>query len=100
MNKLHFEILASHAAENIFNFADFTSRAEDLFSNSENADALRRYQSAWFELEIVNATALAEWESEGRPTQWTEKWVAKYRSDALETLDLIRAASAELWELE
>jgi hypothetical protein len=97
VNKSEFENLAAHATESVFAFAAFTRQTEDLFSDSQDVNALERYQSVWFELEIVNATALAEWESDGRPLRWDEPWAENFRPDALETLELVREAAAALW---
>lgn len=97
MNKVEFENLASCAAEDPFTFAEFTKRIENLFLESHNTSALEKYRSAWFELEIVNATALADWESDGCPVQWNEAWVEKYRADAIETLAMVREAADLLW---
>ena len=38
-------------------------------------------------LEIINALALSEWESEGRPADWQTRWESEYKHDASELLD-------------
>lgn len=38
----------------------------------------------WFEMEIVNANALSEWEGDGKPAQWRERWLAEFQEDAID----------------
>lgn len=97
MKQADFDSFAAHAADSVFTFAEFAKRTEQLFADSESAEALEPYRSAWFELEIVNATALDEWESDGRPGKWNEKWNEKYKNDAIETVNLIRDAALRLY---
>lgn len=51
------------------------------------------WQSLWFELEIVNGLALAEWDEQGRPVHglasWRENYQQEARSLATELLALI-----------
>lgn len=93
-----FETLAAHAVDSVFAFADFTTRTEHLFDDSSNAAALQAYRSAWFELEIVNATALDEWETDGRPRTWDAKWNERFLKDAAETIGMVRAAAQRFAE--
>ncbi len=75
------------AQESVFAFSEFAERSESFFDDCEqDSDFLRRYRKAWFELEIVNAVALEEWEVDGRPRNWAEKWEAKYKRDASEVV--------------
>jgi hypothetical protein len=91
-----FETLAAQALGSVFAFADFTKRTEHLFDESTNAAALQAYRSAWFELEIVNATALDEWETDGRPRTWDTKWNERFLKDAEETVGMVKAAAQKL----
>lgn len=90
------ERLAAHAVDNVFAFADFTRRTEHLFDDSPDASALQAYRRAWFELEIVNATALDEWETDGRPGTWDAKWNERFLKDAEETVGMVKAAAQRL----
>lgn len=96
MKNLDFEALAAHAIESVFAFAEFTKRAEHLFDQTSDTEALEEYRSAWLELEIVNATALDEWETDGRPETWDIKWKKRFLKDAEETVCLVRAAAQQL----
>ena len=90
-----FRIQASAALESVFAFAEFVERTESLFDSHENGDFVRRYNDAWFELEMVNAVALADWEDDGRPAHWDDKWEKKYKMDASEVVDeLVRLIEA------
>jgi hypothetical protein len=96
MKQVNFESLSARATDSLFAFADFAQQAENLFFDSQDAEALQAYRSAWFELEIVNATALDEWEADGRPSDWNEKWTNKFLKDAAETVDMVRVAALRL----
>ena len=96
MKHVDFETLAAHAVDSVFTFADFTKQTEHLFAESPNAAALQAYRSAWFELEIVNATALDEWETDGRPGSWDNKWKERFLTDAVETVGMVRTAAQRL----
>lgn len=98
MNRSDFENLAAHAVDSVFAFADFTKRTEHIFDGSPNAAALQAYRSAWFELEIVNATALDEWETDGRPGTWDVKWNERFLKDAVETVGMVRVAAQQFIE--
>jgi len=98
VKNVDFETLAAHAVDSVFAFADFTKRTENLFSEASDATALQEYRSAWFELEIVNATALDEWEMDGRPESWDCKWRERFEKDAEETVRMVRAAAQRLVE--
>jgi len=66
MNFAAFEALAAEASESVLAFAAFTERSEGLGHGAGESFARQQYESAWFELEIVNATALAEWDDDGK----------------------------------
>jgi hypothetical protein len=93
-----FEALAADALDNIFEFAEFTKQTEHLFDDSSNVTALHAFRVAWFELEIVNATALSEWETDGRPENWDAKWKGRFLSDAVETVGMVKVAAQRLLE--
>lgn len=81
---------AARATESIFSFAAFVAEAEDLSSDL-------RYADAWLDAEIVNALALAAWDEQGRPRDWTAEWQQTFRNDAIKSLaELKNAGKATL----
>lgn len=92
------EAICSYALSSlndVTDFAKFVNYAEDLahlnelFEDEHNRD---NYQRIWFELEIINALALSEWENEGRPADWKTRWESDYKQDASELLsELLRS---------
>ncbi|MEM5370066.1 hypothetical protein V4C53_29065 [Paraburkholderia azotifigens] len=76
---------AKLAAEDHFKYARFVQNAEMLNDDTDaipDGEQLSAYQACWFELEIVNALALDEWESDGRPADWATTWTERYKKDA------------------
>lgn len=65
------------------NYAEGLPQVDELFEDEQNKD---NYQQIWFELEIINALALSEWENEGRPTDWQARWESDYKHDASELI--------------
>lgn len=87
MDPMKFREMALSAFGDLLAFADFTRRSEVILDDGGfDQELVQRYKKAWFEMEIVNSVALEEWESDGRPPEWNEKWSAKYRPDAEETI--------------
>lgn len=91
MNKVEFFNKADEATENHLTFARFISEAEHLFDTPSYADA-------WFEAEIVNAVALGDWENEGSPTDWSDKWKKEFMHDATETINVLKGAAEAAYE--
>ena len=48
--------------KDIFSFAQFVSEAENEIPNQSS-----RYYDCWWELEVLNASALEDWETSGKP---------------------------------
>ncbi|CAB3748834.1 hypothetical protein [Paraburkholderia solisilvae] len=87
MNVVEILAQAESAADDHFKYARFVSGAEALQSDARNFTNERmqsEYQACWFELEIVNALALDEWESDGKPDVWLDPWNERYKQDAKE----------------
>ncbi|TFY86887.1 hypothetical protein DYL61_27125 [Pseudomonas nabeulensis] len=81
--------LGERASEDLFAWAAFVAQTEFLWQDKglvEDADA---WQRVWFELEIINGLALAQWDEQGRPEDWSCCWNEAYRQEA-------RALAAEL----
>ncbi len=66
------------------NYAEDLPQLNDLFEDEHDKD---NYQQIWFELEIINALALSEWENEGCPADWQTHWESEYKHDASELMD-------------
>ncbi|KHG72019.1 hypothetical protein [Escherichia coli] len=76
---------AQNSLNDVASFAKFVSYAEELVQSNElfkNEESKESYQQIWFELEIINALALSEWESAGRPENWQTRWELAYKQDA------------------
>lgn len=85
MNLLTFERRADQATENCLSFAKFVAEAEFLSDDP-------CYRAAWFDAEMVNALALAEWEDQGRPDDWADEWQRAFKADAVEVTRALRSA--------
>ncbi|WP_093060169.1 hypothetical protein [Variovorax sp. YR634] len=96
MNRREFEALSLEATKDVFAFAKFAQQSEDAFLSSTNAGALRRYQNAWLEVEIINAVALEAWEADGRPVSWDDRWREFYQASATEAVKVLRSAAVGL----
>lgn len=74
---------ANNASSNIFLYSSFVSSTEFIL-NDKNLKIINKdkYKDCWNEMEILNAIALAEWEDDGKPLSWEEKWKAIYQNDA------------------
>ncbi|WP_175103379.1 hypothetical protein [Pararobbsia alpina] len=78
---------AKLASEDHVKFARFVAVTEALCDEQSplvSAERLSVIRDTWFELELINALALDEWESHGKPADWTEVWNSRFRSDAQE----------------
>ena len=66
--------------KDIFSFAQFVSEVENEIPNQSS-----RYYDCWWELEVLNASVLEDWEISGKPEKW-EKWTEKYQTEALQSV--------------
>ncbi|HZZ06288.1 hypothetical protein [Paraburkholderia sp.] len=85
---------AESAADDHFQYAHFVNASElpQTDSVAFPTDGQRSaYEQCWFELEIVNALALDEWESDGKPAVWLEPWNQRYKNDAKELIGKLSA---------
>lgn len=85
MSRKYIEANSETALNSIFNFAEFVAETE-FFADKVDVKLQEQYDRAWFEMELVNSLALAEWEQNGRPKEWGVVWKEKYKNDARETL--------------
>ncbi|XBS69616.1 hypothetical protein ABK905_25360 [Acerihabitans sp. KWT182] len=85
---------AYSALHDFASFAKFVSYAENLDQVEElfqNENCRKNYQHIWFELEIINASALSDWEDEGRPVDWKNYWESHYKQDSTELVNKLIA---------
>jgi hypothetical protein len=81
---------AHSSLDDFASFARFVSYAENLDQVKElfkDENSREDYQHIWFELEIINASALSDWEDEGRPVDWKSRWQSNYKLVASELID-------------
>lgn len=87
------DIICEYARDSLSDlttFARFVSYAEDLSQVDElfkDEQSKECFDQIWFELEILNAVALSQWETEGRPLDWRCKWESDYKLDAANIMD-------------
>lgn len=96
MNRQEFHRRANLASDSVYAFAEFAKDTEHLFSECSDKAALEIYRATWFELEIVNAVALAEWEADARPRDWGERWHQTFRGEAIKIIDQIVGAAEKI----
>ncbi len=94
LNKKALIALAECAAEDGFNFANFVAQTEFLWQDSALVMDADAWQRQWFELEIVNGLALAEWDEQGRPDGGSASWGENYQQDARELVAGLLALTA------
>lgn len=79
--------LAEHATQDIFLWSHFVASTEYLWQDTARVTDAAAWQRQWFELEILNGLALAEWDEAGRPQDWSARWREGYRQEAGELLE-------------
>lgn len=78
---------AQTASKDHLEYARFVQDAEILQDGAvQDEERKSAYHAFWFELEIVNALALDEWESAGKPDDWSATWSERYKKDAEELI--------------
>ena len=85
MNREKIVKSSATALNSVFSFAEFVAVTE-RFVAKVNGEFQEQYDRAWFEMEVVNSLALAEWEQDGSPREWDNVWSKKYKEEASETL--------------
>jgi hypothetical protein len=95
-NAKKFELIdtATRSVQNHYAFADFIKYAE-LYCGKSNPlvheSDTEKFDAIWFEMEIVNAAALSDWEEAGKPKDWTHSWETLYKKDAVELTSSLTA---------
>ena len=82
MTRAHLINLAKHAPHDFRSWAAFVANTEFMWQDSALIPDAVAWQRQWFELEILNALALAEWEERGRADDWTVVWRENYQQEA------------------
>ncbi|WP_434120388.1 hypothetical protein [Pseudomonas fortuita] len=77
-------VLAQEAPQDLKYWSSFVAQTEFTWLETNLVRDGERWQALWFEMEIVNGVALAEWEEEGSPQDWSNRWRAGYEQDARE----------------
>ncbi|MEN8513229.1 hypothetical protein [Burkholderia sp. RS02] len=78
---------AQTAAKDHLKYARFVQDAEIFQADAVQDEKWKSaYRACWFELEIVNALALDDWESSGKPDDWSATWNERYKKDAEELI--------------
>jgi len=90
LHKSDFVELARRATSDLKRFSYFVQLAENYGTHPDlmafNLDA-ERYEKIWFEMEVVNAIALSEWEIDGKPDEWGDRWASEFQRDAVEVTE-------------
>jgi len=74
--------LARGAPEDLKSWSSFVAVTEFVWQNTTLVSDAARWESIWFEMEIVNALALAGGGEQGSPLDWRERWCEAYLADA------------------
>ncbi|MNH37482.1 hypothetical protein D3C79_983920 [compost metagenome] len=75
-------VLAQEAPQDLMSWSHFVARTEFVWQNPNVVSDAEGWQTLWFEMEIVNGLALAEWEEDGSPHDWSYRWREGYQRDA------------------
>lgn len=75
-------VLAQEAPQDLMSWSRFVAQTEFVWQNPNLISDAEGWQTLWFEMEIVNALALAEWEEGGSPPDWSYHWREGYQHDA------------------
>lgn len=63
-------VLAQEAPQDLMSWSSLVARTEFVWQDSTLVTDGGAWQALWFEMEIVNGLALAEWEEDGSPQDW------------------------------
>ncbi len=85
MSREYIEKSSETALNGVFSFAKFVAETEFL-ADMMCIEFQEQYHRAWFEMELVNSLALADWEQDGSPREWDKIWNERYKEEAKETL--------------
>lgn len=75
-------VLAQETPQALMSWSRFVAQTEFAWQVPNLVSDTEGWQTLWFEMEIVNALALAEWEEEGSPQDWSHRWREGYEQEA------------------
>nr|WP_315405029.1 hypothetical protein [uncultured Pseudomonas sp.] len=78
----YWRTLGERASEDLFAWSAFVAQTEFLWQDAALVRDAVTWQRVWFELEIINGLALAQWDDQGRPDDWSCAWNNDYRQEA------------------
>ncbi|MDD2064486.1 hypothetical protein [Pseudomonas sp. 25571] len=79
---LELVVLAKEAPQDLMSWSRFVAQTEFAWQYPLVVADADGWQALWFEMEILNGLALAEWEDEGSPHDWSYRWQDAYEQDA------------------
>ena len=91
MNKAQLIAQGERASQGLFAWSQFVAYTECLWQDTTWVLDAAAWQRQWFELEILNGLALAEWEEQGRPEDFSARWREGYQREALESVNELLA---------
>lgn len=81
-NNVYWVSLGTRASQDVFAWSAFVAQTEFLWQDTRLVPDGAAWQRLWFELEIVNGLALAEWDDQGRPADGSCHWREAYQQEA------------------
>ncbi|MCF5173322.1 hypothetical protein [Pseudomonas canadensis] len=96
MDKAQLIAQAERAPYGLFPWSQFVAHTEFLWQDTVLVVDAAAWQRQWFELEIINGLALAEWEEQGRPEDFCARWREGYQQEALERVNELLGLTAEI----
>ncbi|EPJ8755049.1 hypothetical protein SBH91_002136 [Pseudomonas putida] len=75
-------VLAQEAHQDLMRWSSFVAQTEFIWQHPMVVSDADGWQSIWFEMEILNGLALAEWEDQGAPRDWSYRWSEAYEQEA------------------
>jgi len=96
VNRAQLIAQAERAPHGLFSWSQFVAHTEFLWQDTALVVDAAAWQRQWFELEIVNGLALAEWDEQGRPEDFSARWREGYQQDALELVSALLGLAADV----
>lgn len=72
------------ATESQYYYAEFSNRLELIYQLNRNdlhPEMTSQLDPLIFDIEVINALSLTDWDLAGRPINWSD-WSAEYKNDA------------------
>lgn len=81
---LNFLNTHSLATESQYHYAEFSHQLELIYMQNKNdlpSEMASQLDSLIFDVEVINALSLTDWDLAGKPHNWGD-WNAEYKNDA------------------